>query len=100
LGRVEALEIDLQGFSHEGGDGEAFRQAACRHGLEGILSKRLDRAYLPGDRGASVLGEASYGNVVLSCGVGNHVDLLGLLGGAEGIRTSDLRSAGTRALDR
>lgn len=39
---------------HEGGDGEAFRQAACRHGLEGIVSKRLDRAYLPGDRGAWV----------------------------------------------
>jgi hypothetical protein len=32
------------------------------------------------------------------CGLGNHVDLRGLLGGAEGIRTSDLRSAGTRAL--
>ena len=44
-----------------------------------------------------VLGEASYGNVVLSCAVGNHVDLRGLPGGAEGIRTSDLRSAGTRA---
>jgi DNA ligase D-like protein (predicted ligase) len=39
---------------HEGGDGEAFRQAACRHGLEGIVSKRLDRPYLPGDRGAWV----------------------------------------------
>ena len=37
---------------HEGGDGEAFRRAACRHGLEGIVSKRLDRPYLPGDRGA------------------------------------------------
>ena len=37
---------------HEGGDGEVFRWAACKHGLEGIVSKRLDRAYLPGDRGA------------------------------------------------
>ena len=37
---------------HEGGDGEAFRRAACEHGLEGIVSKRLDRPYLPGDRGA------------------------------------------------
>ena len=37
-----------------------------------------------------VLGEASYGNVVLSCGVGNHVDLRGLPGGAEGIRTASL----------
>ena len=39
---------------HEGGDGEAFRRAACRHGLEGIISKRTDRQYLPGDRGAWV----------------------------------------------
>jgi DNA ligase D-like protein (predicted ligase) len=36
---------------HEGGDGEAFRRAACSHGLEGVVSKRTDRAYLPGDRG-------------------------------------------------
>jgi ATP-dependent DNA ligase len=36
---------------HEGGDGEAFRRAACRHGLEGVVSKRIDRHYLPGDRG-------------------------------------------------
>ena len=39
---------------HEGGDGEAFRRAACRHGLEGVVSKRIDRPYLPGDRGAWV----------------------------------------------
>jgi ATP-dependent DNA ligase len=37
---------------HEGGDGEVFRRAACQHGLEGIVSKRIDRPYLPGDRGA------------------------------------------------
>jgi bifunctional non-homologous end joining protein LigD len=37
---------------HEGGDGEAFRRAACSHGLEGVVSKRIDRPYLPGDRGA------------------------------------------------
>jgi bifunctional non-homologous end joining protein LigD len=37
---------------HEGGDGETFRRAACEHRLEGIVSKRLDRPYLPGDRGA------------------------------------------------
>jgi ATP-dependent DNA ligase len=36
---------------HEGGDGEPFRRAACRHGLEGVVSKRIDRRYLPGDRG-------------------------------------------------
>ena len=39
---------------HETGDGEAFRRAACKHGLEGIVSKRADRPYLPGDRGAWV----------------------------------------------
>ena len=39
-----------------------------------------------------ILSAASYGNVVLSCGVGNHVGLRRLPGGAEGIRTSDLRS--------
>ena len=40
-----------------------------------------------------VLGTASYGNVVLSCGVGNHVRTRGLPGGAEGNRTPDLCSA-------
>ena len=39
---------------HEGGDGEAFRRVACRHGLEGMVSKRLDRHYLPDDRSARV----------------------------------------------
>jgi bifunctional non-homologous end joining protein LigD len=39
---------------HEAVDGEVFREAACKHGLEGIVSKRLDRPYLPGDRGAWV----------------------------------------------
>jgi ATP-dependent DNA ligase len=37
---------------HETGDGEAFRRAACKHGLEGTVSKRADRPYLPDDRGA------------------------------------------------
>jgi bifunctional non-homologous end joining protein LigD len=37
---------------HEGGDGEVFRRAAWTHGLEGIVSKRVDQPYLPGDRGA------------------------------------------------
>jgi DNA ligase D-like protein (predicted ligase) len=39
---------------HESCDGEVFRRAACGHGLEGIVSKRIDRPYLPGDRGAWV----------------------------------------------
>ena len=49
------LRTPLAGIAysdHEGGDGEIFRRAACQHGLEGIVSKRLDRPYLPGDRGA------------------------------------------------
>ncbi|HZZ22057.1 MAG TPA: hypothetical protein VFE60_05545 [Roseiarcus sp.] len=37
---------------HEACDGEAFRRAACRHGLEGVVSKRIDKRYLPGDRSA------------------------------------------------
>jgi ATP-dependent DNA ligase len=36
----------------ESSDGEAFRRAACRHGLEGVVSKRVDRRYLPDDRSA------------------------------------------------
>jgi hypothetical protein len=38
--------------------------------------------------------EATYGNVVLSCRVGNHVGLRGLPGGAEGIRTDGHRGCG------
>jgi len=34
---------------------------------------------------------AGYGDVVLFCGLGNHVDLRGLRGGAEGIRTDGHR---------
>jgi DNA ligase D-like protein (predicted ligase) len=40
--------------AHETSDGEAFRRAACRHGLEGVVSKRVDRRYLPDDRSAWV----------------------------------------------
>jgi bifunctional non-homologous end joining protein LigD len=49
------LKTPLAGIEysdHEGGDGEAFRRAACRHGLEGVVSKRVDRKYLPDDRSA------------------------------------------------
>jgi ATP-dependent DNA ligase len=58
LERKERLARLLKGspagivFSeHEGGDGEAFRRAACQHGLEGVVSKRTDRQYLPGRPG-------------------------------------------------
>ena len=42
----------IQFSAHETCDGEAFRRAACRHGLEGVVSKCRDRRYLPGDRSA------------------------------------------------
>jgi hypothetical protein len=38
--------------------------------------------------GRPTAAAASRGNVVLFCGLGNHVDLRGLPGGAEGIRTA------------
>jgi bifunctional non-homologous end joining protein LigD len=37
--------------SHDEGDGEALREAACRQGLEGIVSKRSGEPYSPGNRG-------------------------------------------------
>jgi ATP-dependent DNA ligase len=36
---------------HEAVDGELMRAAACKHGLEGIVSKRIDQPYAPGNRG-------------------------------------------------
>jgi DNA ligase D-like protein (predicted ligase) len=36
---------------HEAVDGEAMRAAACQQGLEGIVSKRVDAPYSPGNRG-------------------------------------------------
>jgi DNA ligase D-like protein (predicted ligase) len=36
---------------HEAVDGEAMRIAACQKGLEGIISKRIDVPYSPGNRG-------------------------------------------------
>lgn len=45
-------------------DGEAVRKSACAQGLEGIVSKRVDRAYLPGNRGvwtkSKCLNEAEF----------------------------------------
>jgi bifunctional non-homologous end joining protein LigD len=32
-------------------DGPRFREHACKLGLEGVISKRADRPYAPGDRG-------------------------------------------------
>ncbi len=41
----------LQFSDHIVGDGPRFHEHACRMGLEGVVSKRVDRAYSPGERG-------------------------------------------------
>ena len=41
----------LQYSDHEQGRGPAFYRLACERGLEGIVSKRADAPYVPGDRG-------------------------------------------------
>jgi bifunctional non-homologous end joining protein LigD len=45
---------EVQGLrynEHVTGDGPRFREHACKLGLEGVISKRADRPYAPGDRG-------------------------------------------------
>ncbi|TAJ81824.1 non-homologous end-joining DNA ligase [Reyranella sp.] len=53
--RLEGLfkkQIDgLRYSEHVVTDGPRFREHACRLGLEGVISKRIDRPYAPGDRG-------------------------------------------------
>lgn len=52
LQRLLAKEIPgLRYSEHVLGNGPAFHRQACRLGLEGAISKRLDRPYVPGDRG-------------------------------------------------
>ena len=41
----------LQFSEHHAGSGETFHRHACKLGIEGIVSKRLDCPYKPGDRG-------------------------------------------------
>jgi DNA ligase D-like protein (predicted ligase) len=36
---------------HNAGSGEAMREAACKLGLEGVVSKQIDSQYSPGNRG-------------------------------------------------
>jgi DNA ligase D-like protein (predicted ligase) len=48
------LKKEIQGLrynEHVTGDGPRFREHACKLGLEGVISKRADRSYAPGDRG-------------------------------------------------
>jgi bifunctional non-homologous end joining protein LigD len=40
----------LRFSDHVVGDGPRFHEEACRLGVEGVISKRVDRAYAPGDR--------------------------------------------------
>jgi bifunctional non-homologous end joining protein LigD len=52
LKRLFKKEIEgLRYNEHVTGDGPRFREHACKLGLEGVISKRADRAYAPGDRG-------------------------------------------------
>jgi bifunctional non-homologous end joining protein LigD len=41
----------LRYSEHVTGNGPRFREHACKLGLEGVISKRADRANAPGDRG-------------------------------------------------
>ena len=40
----------LRFADHIVGNGPRFREHACKAGVEGVISKRVDRPYLPGDR--------------------------------------------------
>jgi DNA ligase D-like protein (predicted ligase) len=52
LQRLFKKEIGgLRYSEHIAGDGPTFRTQACKLGLEGVISKRADRPYAPGDRG-------------------------------------------------
>ena len=47
-----AREVPGLRFSdHVVGNGPRFREHACKLRLEGVISKRIDRTYAPGDRG-------------------------------------------------
>ena len=52
LQRLFAKELGRVRYSeHVLTDGPRFREQACKLGLEGVISKRIDRPYAPGDRG-------------------------------------------------
>jgi ATP-dependent DNA ligase len=48
---LERRKDEIRFSDHQIGQGPAFHQHACALGLEGIVSKRLDAPYVPGDRG-------------------------------------------------
>jgi ATP-dependent DNA ligase len=41
----------LRFSDHVVGNGPRFHEEACQFGVEGVISKRIDRAYAPGNRG-------------------------------------------------
>ncbi len=45
---VRRVPAGIRYCEHDDGDGEALFQAACRMGLEGIISKRADSRYRSG----------------------------------------------------
>ena len=47
----DAFREDFGYSEHVLTDGPRFREHACKLGLEGVISKRIDRPYAPGDRG-------------------------------------------------
>ena len=49
--RFSGAPASLQFSEHVIGDGGQFHRHACKMALEGIVSKRIDRPYAPGDRG-------------------------------------------------
>jgi DNA ligase D-like protein (predicted ligase) len=48
---LSGKEAQLQYSDHQAGHGPAFYKLVCDRGLEGIVSKRADAPYVPGDRG-------------------------------------------------
>jgi ATP-dependent DNA ligase len=57
---LEPIIADIAGLqlnAHETGDGELVRRHACKLGFEGVVSKRADAPYGPGNRGLWLKGK-------------------------------------------
>jgi ATP-dependent DNA ligase len=50
-GILKKAPVGISYSAHDDGDGETLRLNACRQGLEGLVSKRTDAPYSPGNRG-------------------------------------------------
>src|SRR5437868_525970 len=48
---LNGAELPLLCTDHHVGQGPAFYEQVCKRGLEGVVSKRADAPYVPGDRG-------------------------------------------------